>query len=43
MVLPRWVRPAGFGLLCLLVVLAWAQLGAQGRLGAGPSGAESRL
>lgn len=27
------MRPAGFGLLCLLVVLAWAQLGVQGRLG----------
>ncbi|MGH3769301.1 MAG: sensor histidine kinase [Pseudonocardiaceae bacterium] len=33
MVLPRWVRPAGLGLLCLLVVLAWAQLGVQGSLG----------
>lgn len=27
------MRPAGLGLLCLLVVLAWAQAGVQGRLG----------
>lgn len=31
--LPRGVRQAGFGLLSLLVVLAWVQLGLDGRLG----------
>jgi signal transduction histidine kinase len=33
---PRWVRPAGFGLLSVLVVLAWVQSGALGLAGGWP-------